>query len=132
MENRRTFMKMLFGVFGFGLAALKGGVAFAKKLGLQIDKVPSLGKVGGSAKVKLAGKEVLLIRTAASEVRGLCPKCTHQSCDVRYNPKTSKLDCTCHGSSFDLNGKVLKGPAAKDLKTYATSLKDGRIIISVD
>ena len=132
MEDRRQFFKTLLGVLGFGIAALRGGIARAKKLALNIDKVPSLSKVGGSAKVKLAGKEVLLIRSAPSEVRGISPKCTHQNCPVKYNAKTGKVDCTCHGSSFDLSGRVLRGPATENLKTYATSLKEGRIIISVD
>ena len=132
MENRRQFFKTLFGAISAAVVVLKGGSAFAKKLGLKIEKVTSLSKVGGSATVKLAGEEILLIRSSASEVRGVSPKCTHQKCALKYNPKTANLDCKCHGSSFDLTGKVLKGPATKKLKTYATTLKDGRIVITVD
>ena len=132
MENRRNFLTKAFGLIGMGPVMLKGGVAFAKKLALPLDKVSALKKVGGSARVKLSGKEVLLIRDTEKSVRGLSPKCTHQNCYVSYNKKTKKVDCDCHGSSFDLSGKVLTGPATKDLKQYAANLSEGRIVISVD
>jgi len=132
MANRRQFIKSVLGAFGAGIVLVKSGVAFAKKLALPIEKVKALKNVGGAARVKLSGKEILLIRDSDASVTGLSPKCTHQDCYVKYNAKTKKIDCGCHGSSFDLSGKVLKGPATKPLKKYETSLKDGRIILTVD
>ncbi len=132
MKDRRQFFKTLLGGLGVGIAMLGGRSAHAKKLAIPMEKVPGLSKVGGAVKVKLAGKEILLIRSAASEVRGISPKCTHQNCPLKYNAKTGKVDCSCHGSAFDLSGKVLKGPATTSLKTYAAAMKDGRIIVSVD
>ncbi len=132
MDNRRGFMKKIVGALGLGIVALKSGVAFAKKLALPLDKVAALKQVGGSVVVKLSGKEVLLIRDTEKTVRALNPKCTHRECLVGYNKKTGKVDCSCHGSAFDLNGKVLVGPAVKNLKTYAASLADGQIVVTVD
>jgi nitrite reductase/ring-hydroxylating ferredoxin subunit len=119
------------GILGVGLVALKGGLSHAKKLALSIDKVPSLKQVGGSATVKLSRKEVLLIRDSKNSVRAFTARCPHRDCTVHYNKKTTKVDCSCHGSSFDLNGKVLSGPAEKDLKKYEASLSNGQIIVSV-
>jgi len=132
MEDRRQFFKKLFVFLGFGVAALKSGVVYAKKLAVGLDKIPSLKKTGGSATVKLAGQDILLIRSAESEIHGVSAKCTHMNCPIKYNAKTKTIDCSCHGSAFALSGKVLKGPATKDLKAYPASLKDGRVIISVD
>lgn len=133
MENRREFITRLAGVFGGVMLFLKSSVAFAKKkLALPLEKVKALQTVGGSARVKLSGKEILLIRDATGSVLGLSPKCTHQDCYVKYNKNSGKIDCSCHGSSFDKNGKVLKGPATTDLKKYPTTLKDGRVIIEVN
>lgn len=132
MKDRRYFLKSLLGVLALGAAFFRNRPAFAKKLGFGIDKAPSLSKVGGSATLKLSGQEFLVVRASDTDVKALSPDCTHQKCRVKYNSKTSKVDCSCHGSSFDLNGTVLKGPAPKSLKTYPAVLKDGMIIISVD
>ena len=131
METRRQFFGKIAGVLALGLIALKGRVALAKKLAIGLDKVPTLQEVGGSARVKLNGKEVLLIRDSATSVRGLSPFCTHQNCIVNYDAKSGELDCPCHNSVFALTGAVVKGPAIKPLTSYPASLADNRIVIEV-
>jgi len=132
MESRRSFFKKALTALGVGVVVLKSGMAFAKKLALSLDKVPALKEVGGSARVKLNGQEILLIRDGQNSVHGVSPKCTHQACYVAYNHKDGKIECPCHSSSFDLSGKVLGGPAPKPLPTYPVKLDKERLIISVD
>ncbi len=132
MENRRQFFSKLIGAAFGGYALLKSRAAFAKKLGLGLDKVPSLNKVGGFAVVKLAGKDLILIRDGETSVRALSSICTHQHCIVTYNSSAKKIQCKCHGSSFDLTGKVLHGPATAPLPTYGATLSDGKIILTVE
>jgi Rieske Fe-S protein len=40
--------------------------------------------------------------------------CTHRGCKVRSQPDASFV-CRCHGSNFSPEGKVLNGPATRDL-----------------
>lgn len=42
--------------------------------------------------------------------------CTHLGCTINVTP--TELICPCHGSSFDRQGRVLKGPADKPLLRY--------------
>jgi glycine/D-amino acid oxidase-like deaminating enzyme/nitrite reductase/ring-hydroxylating ferredoxin subunit len=42
--------------------------------------------------------------------------CPHLGCIVRWNSTEKSWDCPCHGSRFDLQGRVLNGPAKRGLE----------------
>ncbi|MDD6878657.1 MAG: FAD-dependent oxidoreductase [bacterium] len=44
-------------------------------------------------------------------------KCPHMKCSLIFNEVDKTWDCPCHGSRFDINGKVIKGPS-----TYTISI----------
>ncbi|THB79812.1 MAG: Rieske (2Fe-2S) protein [Desulfobulbaceae bacterium] len=48
----------------------------------------------------------------------LSRKCTHLGCKLNYREKEDYLECPCHQSRFSTSGKVLRGPADKQLKHY--------------
>ncbi len=70
--------------------------------------------------------------------------CTHLGCSPTYRPEVAPADlgaewkggffCPCHGSRFDLAGRVFKGvPAPKNLEVPPYKfLSDTRILIGVD
>jgi cytochrome b6-f complex iron-sulfur subunit len=45
-------------------------------------------------------------------------KCTHRSCEL--NVGGGIYSCPCHGSEFSNSGRVLEGPAIKDLTSFKT------------
>lgn len=57
---------------------------------------------------------MLLVRRG-EEVRALSAKCTHLGCTVSVSEDRGSLFCPCHGSEYDLDGGVLKGPAPRAL-----------------
>lgn len=44
------------------------------------------------------------------------PRCPHLGCALKWNPQEHSWDCSCHGSRFSENGKVLNNPATDDMK----------------
>ncbi len=46
-------------------------------------------------------------------VRNLCP---HMKCSLVFNYMDKTWDCPCHGSRFDIDGNVIKGPSSFDIK----------------
>lgn len=43
-------------------------------------------------------------------------RCPHLGCALHYNKREHSWDCSCHGSRFDENGKLINNPATKDKK----------------
>tara|TARA_B100000809_G_scaffold253833_1_gene290324 strand:+ start:1863 stop:2300 length:438 start_codon:yes stop_codon:yes gene_type:complete len=53
--------------------------------------------------------------------------CTHQGCETAL--QGDRFVCPCHGAEFSNTGKVLQGPADKDLKTFKTTTDNEYIYI---
>lgn len=43
-------------------------------------------------------------------------RCSHLGCALKWNKYEHSWDCSCHGSRFEKDGKVINNPANKDLK----------------
>lgn len=56
-------------------------------------------------------------------------QCTHA--DTELTPAQSGYSCSLHGSQFNQDGKVVKGPAEMSLKKYKTTILNNNLIISI-
>ena len=45
----------------------------------------------------------------------LSTECTHLGCTVKWDDFLKIFQCPCHQSAFDINGKVIRAPAKKNL-----------------
>lgn len=94
-------------------------------------KFAALATVGGAIATEVGGRKVLLVRTSASTVVALDRSCSHERCDLSpdmagaWDQTTQRLSCTCHGSQFGPDGKVLQGPAKSPLKRHSVTF-DGK------
>jgi cytochrome b6-f complex iron-sulfur subunit len=57
--------------------------------------------------------------------------CTHLGCVVPWNVSANKFICPCHGSQYDENGKVVRGPAPLSLALAHVSIDKESDLISV-
>ncbi|MFY2556752.1 FAD-dependent oxidoreductase [Corallococcus terminator] len=70
----------------------------------------------GEAKIlEVDGQKVAVYREADGTSHAVSPVCTHLGCHVHWNGAERSWDCPCHGGRFSPTGKVLNGPAVKDL-----------------
>jgi Rieske Fe-S protein len=109
---------------GAGGAGGSGGAATPGADGslAQLSDIP----VGGAVSATAAdGSKILLTQPEAGTVVGLSAICTHQGCTVL--PDDAQLHCPCHGSTFDLEGKNVSGPAPKPLPSFAVRVENGAV-----
>jgi len=74
----------------------------------------------GEGKVFKVGHEKLAVyRDDAGALHAVSAICTHQGCQVAFNPIERSWDCPCHGSRFGVDGEVLDGPAKQALAKHS-------------
>ena len=71
--------------------------------------------------------DVVVTQPAAGEFKGFSAKCTHKGCAVN-KVADGTIDCPCHGSKFNLDGSVAKGPADKPLEAKPISVQGDSIV----
>jgi Rieske Fe-S protein len=130
--NRRSFLKGSGLTLG-ALLALPTVAAHAAgtRVAISLSKLEMLKTVGGAVVVKAKGKLLLLVRDTATTVRAFNPTCTHRQCIVAYKAADHEIKCPCHGSRYDLEGRVVHGPAPRALETYAATLEGEQIIVTL-
>ena len=84
---------------------------------LRAPDATSVDQVGrGEGKiVRVRGRRVAVFRGDGGELHALDPVCPHLGCHVHFNGAERTWDCPCHGSRFDVDGRLLNGPAKSDL-----------------
>jgi nitrite reductase/ring-hydroxylating ferredoxin subunit len=70
---------------------------------------------GDGTVIETAGTSTAYYRDQAGGIQAVSAICTHLGCTVGFNRGDRTWDCPCHGSRFDVDGKVIQGPATEDL-----------------
>ena len=79
----------------------------------------------------LKGEPYYIISTEESiKDFALLSVCTHLGCVVPWDKAKNKFCCPCHGSQYDENGKVVRGPAPLSLALAHTTTLDGNLALS--
>lgn len=151
--GRRQFMNLLaFGsATGVALGALYpvvryflppsaggagGGTTAKDELGNDVKLDGFVAKHGTGDRVLVQGLKgdptyLVMESDAAIAEYGLNAVCTHLGCVVPWDASANKFICPCHGSQYNSEGKVVRGPAPLSLALAHTSVnEDGVVVLS--
>jgi len=152
--GRRQFMNLLtFGtitgtVLGAAYPVIKyfippssggsgGGVTAKDALGKDVNINAFLEEHSAAERVLvqgLKGDPTYLVVTdegGSIESYGINSICTHLGCVVPWNANANKFMCPCHGSQYDYQGKVVRGPAPLSLAlTHADVTEDDNVVLT--
>jgi len=71
--------------------------------------------------------DVVLTQPSAGVFKAFSTVCTHAGCAVSKIAEGT-IDCPCHGSKFNLDGTVAKGPASKPLNPKSIAVEGTSIV----
>ena len=108
-----------------------GGILAKDQLGNPILASQLLAEAPGSRALiaGLAGEPTYLtVRDDGTlSPMGIVDNCTHLGCTFPWNPNAQQFQCPCHGSLYDSQGRVVRGPAPLPLKLTRVVVKDEAI-----
>jgi cytochrome b6-f complex iron-sulfur subunit len=125
IQSRRRFLGTLIAagaaLLGVGRFLIPRGKKRATLLTLAAAEVPQQGAL------VYREARVAVIRDNG-ELYALSLTCTHLGCTVTVTP--GDIVCPCHGSVFDRQGNVIKGPANRPLPRYRIENKGENLVIT--
>ncbi|UUL75239.1 FAD-dependent oxidoreductase [Pseudarthrobacter sp. Fe7] len=95
-------------------AAAPAGTADPASRGGSAGQPADLGPGDGTV-LESDGTSTACYRDPGGHLHAVSAICTHLGCTVGFNRSERTWDCPCHGSRFDVDGKVIQGPATEDL-----------------
>jgi Rieske Fe-S protein len=72
--------------------------------------------------------DIVITQPTAGVFMGFSSACTHKGCAVN-KVADGTIDCPCHGSKFNLDGSVVKGPATAPLGSKPVSVQGDSIVL---
>ncbi len=106
-----------------------GGISIKRHKSL---KQKSVVRLPLSIRQGVTFQDNIIVVKEKNRIRFLSSKCTHLGCKIN-SFENNEFTCPCHGSTFAINGKSTKGPAAEPLKELAFSVdnKSGEYIVKL-
>jgi Rieske Fe-S protein len=128
-QGKRTFLKVA-ALWLFGLVALVCAWGMARfaffssgKTKVREFSADMPNKLAPQIPTHLPEAEAWLIKNLDDSLVALDDRCTHLGCRHKWNQERKLFECPCHGSEFDSEGKVVRGPAMRSLPRLAVILE---------
>jgi cytochrome b6-f complex iron-sulfur subunit len=72
---------------------------------------------------------IIIARTLSNDFIAVSSICTHQQVTLDFEANNNRFYCSGHGSTFNLNGTVINGPASSSLKQFKTAISGSSLRI---
>ena len=103
---------------------------------LLFSQYPQLNQAGGSAAVQAPGysdpncgaSDIIVFQDSSGQYVALSAGCDHQCCPANFGG--SDIRCHCHGATWDLTGKLTRGPATADLASLMVCADSQGVYVS--
>jgi Rieske Fe-S protein len=135
--DRRTFVRR--GGAALAVVLLPGCASLVtRRVPLENGRIrlsrrqhPELAEPRGSLRLMPDGWEdpVYLLSLEGGGFAAVSSVCTHRGCTVDLGGPG--LSCPCHGSQYDREGRVMRGPASRALTRYPVHTAGDDLIIDV-
>ena len=133
--DRRRLLQLLVGGSSVAVAGLAGLPVGSYLLPLEIDEGAAVAAFGDdelglweARRLVVAGRPVLVVNTGEG-YRAFSAVCTHLGCVVKWKKGRRQFFCPCHGARFDIDGKVMGGPAPRPLAKLEVTEIPGTIVV---
>jgi len=77
-------------------------------------------------------RSIWIVKKEDGRLVAFSPNCPHLGCGYRWSPVDKLFKCPCHGSVFDLDGRVSGGPSPRSLDTLETRVEDGKVLVKFE
>ena len=101
-----------------------GSVDEFQNIDAPVKKLVTIDQRDGWRKT-VAEKPVYVAKDTKGELIVLSAVCTHLGCTVPWAEKEKKFICPCHLGMFSSDGKLLGGPAPRDMDRLETKIEGG-------
>ncbi len=145
MERRKFIKTCCYSAIGIPIAATllqscggiyyaiannkKGKLVISKSEFIQLKKDKKINRKFVLVKTEGLDFPICIYNIGENTYSSSLLKCTHRGCEL--NVGGGIYTCPCHGSEFSIAGKVLEGPADKNLMTYKTETDNENIYIHI-
>lgn len=77
-------------------------------------------------------RSIWIVKRSDGAIVAFSPNCPHLGCGYRWFAQDRQFKCPCHASVFDIDGRVLGGPAPRSLDTLDVKQEGGRVLVKYE
>jgi menaquinol-cytochrome c reductase iron-sulfur subunit len=77
-------------------------------------------------------RSIWIVKRKDRSITAFSPNCPHLGCGYRWFSGEQRFKCPCHASVFDIDGRVLSGPAPRPLDTLEVKQERGRVLVKYE